>query len=52
VVVREKIANLNITRVSVLSLDVGFLGKVWNNIEILFDPSWTATYTMKGGMSH
>jgi len=32
-----------------LSLDVGFLGKVWDNIKRLFDPLWIATYAMMGG---
>lgn len=40
--VRESIANLNATRVSVLSLDAEFLGKTWDNIKRLFDPSWIA----------
>jgi hypothetical protein len=32
-----------------LSLDAGFLGKVWDNIKRLFDPLWIATYAMMGG---
>ena len=32
------------------SLDSGFLGKVWDNIKRLFDPSWMATYDMMGGI--
>lgn len=47
---KEKIANLNVTRVSVLSQDARFLGKVGNNIKRLFDPSSTATYAMMGGI--
>ena len=33
-----------------LSLDAGFLGKVWDNIKRLFDPLWIATYAMMGGI--
>jgi hypothetical protein len=50
VLLKEKIANLNVTRVSVLSQDARFLGKVGNNIKRLFDPSSTATYAMMGGI--
>ena len=32
-----------------LSLDAGFLGKVWDNIKRLFDPLWIATCAMMGG---
>jgi hypothetical protein len=44
--VRENTANLNATRVSVLSLDAGLLRKVWDNIKRLFDPSWIPTYAI------
>jgi hypothetical protein len=41
---REKnIANLNVTRVSVLFLDVGCKRR--------FDPSWITTYATMGGMA-
>ena len=42
VLLREKIVNINMTKVSVLSLDAGFLGKVYDNIKWLFDPLWIA----------
>jgi hypothetical protein len=46
---RVNIDNLNMTRVSVLSLDARLLGKVGVNIKRLFDPLWIATYaTMRG----
>lgn len=45
---RESVTNVN--RAFVLSLDAGFLGKVWDNIKRLIDPLWIATYTMMGGM--
>ena len=47
---RENIANLNATRVSVLFLDDRFLCKVWDNIKRLFDPSWVANYAVMGGI--
>jgi hypothetical protein len=50
VLLRENITNLYATRLSVLSLDVGFLGKMWDNIKRLFDPLWIATYAMMGGI--
>jgi hypothetical protein len=46
VLLRENIANFNETRVLVLSLDAGLLGKVWDNFKRLFEPSWIATYAM------
>ena len=50
VLLRENIANLNATRVSVLFLDDRFLCKVWDNIKRLFDPLLIATYAMMGGI--
>jgi hypothetical protein len=44
VLLRENIANLNATRVSVFSLDARFLGKVWDNIKRLFGPSFDLCY--------
>ena len=38
------------TKVSVLSLDAGFLRKVRDNIKRMFDSSWIATYAMMGGI--
>jgi hypothetical protein len=48
----ENIANLNITRVSVLFLDVGILVTVWDNIKRFFDPLSIVTYTLKGEFSY
>ena len=48
VLLRENIANLNATRVSVLFLDDRFLCKVWDNIKRLFDPLWIAIYALVG----
>lgn len=47
---RENIANLNVTRVSGLFLDAGFMRKVWDNIKRLFDHSWIASYAIVGEM--
>lgn len=44
---RERVANLNETRLSVLSLNVS----IWDNIKRLFDPSWITTYAMMGGIA-
>jgi hypothetical protein len=38
VLVRDNMANLNATMVSVLFLDAGFLGKVWDNTKMLLTP--------------
>lgn len=46
VLLRERVANLNETRLSVLSLNV----RIWDNIKRLFDPSWITTYAMMGGI--
>ena len=45
---RESVANAN--RASMLSLDAGLLGRVWDNIKRQFDPLWIATYAMMGGL--
>lgn len=50
VLLTKNIANFNGTRVSVLSPDARFLGKVCDNIKRLFDTLWIATYTMIGGI--
>lgn len=49
-VLMENLAYLNATREPVLSLDAGFLGKVWDNIKRLFDPLWITTYATMGGL--
>ena len=48
VLLRENIANLNVTTVFVLSLNAGFLEKVWDNIKRHFDPLWIVNSALMG----
>ena len=39
---------LNESRVSILAFDMGFIGKVWDNLKRSFDTSWIVSYAIMG----